>query len=101
MILLLLTLAILATAGAQVLFRLYHVKGHRWALAGTVGLFCLVPPLNYLSLRHWSLGTVYMATALTNVLVLALAKFVLGESIGPRKIQAMALIVCGVVLFNL
>lgn len=101
MTLLPLAVAIIATASAQVLYRLFFLKREKIYLAAAIALFCLAPAMNYLALKNWTLGTVYMATGLTYVLVMMLAKWLLGETIGPRKAQAMLLIVGGVVIFNL
>lgn len=100
MALLPLTLAILATAFAQILYKLFYLRQHKIYLLATMAMFCLAPVMSYMALKQWSLSTVYMATGLTYVLVLILAKVVLGETIGRRKIQAMLLIICGVVVFN-
>ena len=101
MALLPLTLAILATAFAQVLYKLFYLRQHKIYLFATVAMFCLAPVMSYMALKQWSLSTVYMATGLTYVLVLVLAKLLLGEAISRRKIQAMLLIFSGVVIFNL
>jgi drug/metabolite transporter (DMT)-like permease len=100
MTLLPLVLAILSTAGAQILYKLFFLRRKKIYLVATVGLFGMAPAMNYLALKHWPLISVYMATALTYVLVLILAKSVLGETIGRRKIYSMLLIVTGVVIFN-
>ncbi|TKB26122.1 hypothetical protein FCL47_10295 [Desulfopila sp. IMCC35006] len=96
-----LVLAIVTTAGAQVLYRLFFLRRKKRYLLATIGLFCLAPAMSYIALQHWSLSTVYMATGLTYALVLILAKVVLGETISRRKMLAMLLIVGGVVIFNL
>jgi|CXWL01.1.fsa_nt_gi multidrug transporter EmrE-like cation transporter len=101
MTLLPLVLAIVSTAGAQVLYRLFFLRQEKIYLVATIGLFCLAPGMSYLALKHWPMSTVYMSTGLTYALVLALAKLLLGETISRRKMQAMLLIVGGVVIFNL
>jgi multidrug transporter EmrE-like cation transporter len=96
-----LVLAILATAVAQVLFKLYFVRKKFVYLVTTVATFCMAPAMNYLALKDYSLSTVYMATGLTYVLVLVLANALLHETIDRRKTYSMLLIVGGTVVFNL
>ncbi|HEB27822.1 MAG TPA: hypothetical protein ENI05_08615 [Porticoccus sp.] len=95
-----LALAIASTAGAQILYKLFFLRKGKIYLVGALVLFCLAPFMSYIALKQWPLSTVYMATALTYVLTLILAKFVLGESINRRKALAIILIVSGVVIFN-
>ena len=96
-----LTLAIISTAAAQILYKLFFLRQKKIYLVATVAMFCLVPAMSYMALKQWPLSTVYMATGLTYVLVLIMAKLLLGETISRRKMQAMLLIVGGVVIFNL
>lgn len=96
-----LSAAILFTAISQVLYKSFYAT-RRWRiLFVSISLFVLTPFMAYLSLKTLPLSTVYMATGLTYVLVMILARLLLGETICRRKIQAMLLIVCGVVIFNL
>jgi multidrug transporter EmrE-like cation transporter len=92
--------AIAATAAAQLLFKFYFRERRRVWLVLTIALFGTATVMSYLALKEWSLSTVYMATGVTYVLVLAGAAWLLGERIVRRQVLATALIVAGVVLFN-
>lgn len=95
------SLAILFPAISHVLYKSFFTTRSWLKLFTAILLFSLTPIMAYFSLKTMSMSTVYMATGLTYVLVLILAKLVLGEKISRRKMQAMLLIVCGVVIFNL
>lgn len=96
-----LLLAILFTAISHVLYKSFFLTQNWVGLFTAIVLFVLTPFMAYLSLKVLPMSTVYMATGLTYVLVLILAKLLLGEAISRRKIQAMLLIFSGVVIFNL
>lgn len=96
-----LILSVATTAGAQVLFKMYFVQKRFLLVVASVGMFCMAPVMNYLALKDWTLGTVYMATGLTYVLVVVLARLLLSEKVDRQTIYAMALIVAGVVVFNI
>ncbi len=95
-----LAIAIFATAAAQILYKLFFLRQDKIYLVGSLAFFGLAPLMSYIALKHWPLSTVYMATGLTYVLVLILAKVVLGESISRRKMKAIILIISGVIIFN-
>ena len=96
-----LSLAIFFTAISQVLYKSFF-KTRSWpALAIAISLFTLTPLMAYMSLRTLPLSTVYMATGLTYVLVLILARLLLGEAISRYKMQATLMIIGRLVIFNL
>lgn len=92
--------ALTATALAQLCYKVYFVRRKRIYIGAAIALFVMVPPLAYLALTHLGVGIVYMSTALTQILVLVLSRFVLKERIGYSHAAAMALIVAGVVLYS-
>nr|WP_321258817.1 SMR family transporter [uncultured Pseudodesulfovibrio sp.] len=93
--------AIVATAFAQIIFKYAITKRHKIWLATALLLFCIAPLMSCLALKTLSLSTVYMATGLTYVLVILMAKCFLKEQMTKQKISAMLLIVAGVIVFNI
>ena len=100
------TLAILAlaaslicTAAGMVTFKHYYRSRRRADLVWSVLLFAGVPLTTFLALRGLSLGLVYMATAATQVLVLLMSRFFLGERIGPKALPGIALILAGIIIY--
>lgn len=93
--------AIVFTAAAQTLYKLFAENRKLPFLISTIALFVATPIMSYLALRELSLGVVYMSTGLTYILVLMSSRFVLRESVEKRQIFAVALIVAGVGVFNL
>jgi multidrug transporter EmrE-like cation transporter len=96
-----LTAAILFTATAHVLFKLYFLRKNYAYLILSAGFLCATPPMSFLALRELPLSIVYMSTALTYVLVLILARVVLNEYISRRQLLSTMLIMVGVITFNL
>jgi multidrug transporter EmrE-like cation transporter len=96
-----LSCAILFTALAQTLYKLYSLKHKVVYLLFTVIFFCITPLMSYLALRELTLTVVYMSTAITYVLVMFSAKYILDEVIEKRHLYAVALIISGVLVFNI
>lgn len=93
--------ALLATAVGQMLFRMYYVRTRKIYLAAALGTFLAVPLFSYLALLNLTLAFVYMSTALIHVMVLALSCLFLKERLTERQYISMALIIAGIVTFNL
>lgn len=100
MIALVLGLALLSTAVAQVSYKTY-VAVHRetGVLFLALGLFGLAQIGFFVSLTTLDVGLVYMSTGLIHVMVLILSKFVLKESVTIDHWIAVALITLGLVLY--
>jgi drug/metabolite transporter (DMT)-like permease len=92
--------SLLCTAVAQLAFKAYARKPDRWLLAVTIGLFVLVSYANYNALRGLPLGTVYVATAVSQLLVVLLSLVMLGERYTPRQYIGFAVVLLGVVVYN-
>lgn len=92
--------ALLATAAGQLTYKLYYLRKARWLLAATAGLFLLAPFFSYLAQRELSLDVVYMATALTIVMVMLGSVLWLGEKLQRRHIWGAILIISGILLYN-
>ena len=91
--------ALLATAFGQLMFKLFF-RGYRFIwLAAAIAFFCIAPFCNYLALQTLGIGTVYMSTAITIVLVVLLSRMVLGERLSREHGVATLLIVCGVLVY--
>lgn len=91
--------ALVTTALAQVAYKLHYGRpGGGW-LAAAIAMFVAASVLAYLALRALPVGTVYMSTALTQLLVAALAWRVLREPFTREHGIAMAFIVLGIVVY--
>jgi drug/metabolite transporter (DMT)-like permease len=89
------------TALAQIAFKLYFRARARPWLAAAVLLFLLVPFTTYNALKGLSLATVYVATAVSQLLVVAISLLLLGERYSSRQYAGFALVLAGVMLYNL
>lgn len=93
--------AIIFTATSQFLLK-YSLTHRRWPyLFCALLFFALVPLLSFFALKTLELSTVYISTALTQVLVLILARLGLKEEIQRQKIMGICLIVVGIIIFSL
>jgi multidrug transporter EmrE-like cation transporter len=99
--LLTLVLALVLTAAGQVLFKHYYRTRKPWDRYLAVTLFVAVPVINFVSLRGLPFGLVYMSTAGTQVLVLVMSYFFLGERIPPRALPAIGLILAGIAIYGI
>jgi uncharacterized membrane protein len=66
-----------------------------------MAVFVCAPILNFLALTTLDIGFVYMCTAFTHVLIIALSAAFLKESISLQQVGAAALIASGIVLYGL
>jgi multidrug transporter EmrE-like cation transporter len=92
--------ALVATAAGQVLFKYASSRRSRPLVIATILLFCLVPPASFLALRGLSLATVYISTALAQLLAVGAAMAVFGERYSRFQWIGLALILFGVGVFN-
>lgn len=92
-------LALVTTAISQFFLKLYHVKQNRLYILMAICLFSITPVFTFTALRELSLSTVYVSTAITQVMVLFLAKQFLNEKISTNQIKGVALILFGIVIF--
>lgn len=93
-------LAVTGTAVAQTIYKLWAVRRRAALFVLAAGLFMLTQGAFYLALRSLHIGTVYMATALTHVLVLGLARTLLDETVDRRHLTAVGLIGVGLLLYT-
>ena len=91
--------ALCATALAQLFYKLYFRSHRKVHLVLSVGCFLSASLCAYGALKGLTIGMVYMSTALTQLLVIGLAHFVLGERLSRDHGIAMALIVSGIVIY--
>ena len=92
---------IVTTALGQFLYKLYFVRKDFRILIFSVLTFLAAPVCSYLALHDLTIGTVYMSTALIQIAVLTLSKLFLKEHITRTHILASAMIVSGIVFYNL
>jgi drug/metabolite transporter (DMT)-like permease len=99
-----LVMAVGGAAAAQTTFKLWAVDERprrRTLFVGAAALFVLTQGAFFMALRSLNVGTVYMATACTHVLVLVLAHRLLREVIDRRHVTAVTLIIVGLGLYTL
>ena len=93
--------SLLSTALAQLGFKAYF-RSRNWAwLVATIGLFALVPYTTYRALQGLPLATVYVATTLSQLLVVGVSLALMGEHYSRRQWAGFALVLAGVLLYNL
>ena len=95
-----LSFALLATAFSQTLYKSYFMDKRLYKLLGCAVLFAMIPVASYFALQNMGVHYVYTSTAISQVIIIVLAKLLLGEAISKRKTIAVSLIVVGIVLFN-
>ena len=97
--------SLLSTALAQLCFKTFFRQETRRTrpirLAIAIALFVFATWATYQALRGLSLSTVYIATAVTQTLVVLLSLMLLNERFSARQYAGFSLILIGVVLFNL
>lgn len=91
--------ALFATAQAQLSYKLYFRARQRTHLAVALVCFTGASVGSYIALKSLSIGTVYMSTAITQLIVVGLAHRVLGEPLTRDHGIALVLIVSGIVLY--
>lgn len=96
---LLLALAILATACAQIAFKHHHVSGRKSSLLLALAMFAGIPPLTYLAIRGLGVGRVYVFTSLSYALVVFLGREFFDEKVSREQLHGLALIVLGCMLY--
>jgi len=85
----------------QVYYKLYFRTRKMSHLIISIAIFLTAPVGSYLALRHLSIGLVSMSTAITQIIVLTLAHFVLKEQITRAHVLAMLVITAGVIIFSM
>ena len=93
--------SVLVTIGAQLCFKAYHLNGRRRQLLLAIAMFVSVVPCTMLAVRYFGIGRVYIASALSYVAAPAAAVYLFHERINRMQAGALALIVAGVVVYNL
>ena len=96
-----LTLCLLCTVGAQLCFKAYHLRHHRMLLWMALALFAAAVPSTMFAVRDLGIARVYVAAALTYVAAPLLAIRLFGERFGRLQAAGLALIVVGVIVYNL
>lgn len=96
-----LAIAIAATAAGQVLFKHASIAHSRKFTFGAIAAFCLAPIGAFLALHSLSLATVYVCTAISQLLVVMASMVLFGERYDHKQWTGLALILIGVIVFNL
>ena len=96
-----LALALLATALGQLLYKWSALRHSRILVCAAIACFCIAPIASYLALRSMSLATVYVSTAISQLVVVFGSMISFGERYGFRQWFGLALILAGVIVFNL
>lgn len=96
-----LTASLLCTALAQLGYKAFF-KSRRWPwLAATIVLFALVPYTTYRALQGLPLATVYVAATISQLLVVGVSLALMGEHYSRRQWLGFALVLGGVLIYNL
>lgn len=96
-----LAIAIAATAFGQLLFKHASVVRSRLYTLYAVAAFCIAPIAAFMALHSLSLATVYVCTAISQLIVVLASLALFGERYDPRQWAGLGLILAGVILFNL
>ena len=92
--------SLLATIGAQLFFKDYHLRRRRSHLLLAIVLFTAAVPCTMLAVRYFGIGRVYIATALSYAATPAAAVYLFHERMNRMQVAALALIVAGVFAYN-
>ena len=95
-----LAVTVVATVSAQISFKYFHKSKARIHLVVAVGLFGLAVPCTIIAARDLGIGRVYVATALTYALAPVAGRIFFSERVNRTQWLALALISCGVLLYN-
>lgn len=98
---LLLAMALLITAGGQVLFKHYHVAKATSSLILAVMSFVIVVPITFVCVRLLGLATVYVFMSINYGLVALAGTFFFGESMTRTQLAGIALVIAGCIIYNL
>ena len=96
-----LAVSLLFTALAQIAFKAYFGKRAWPMLACAIGFFLLVPFTTYNALKGLPLATVYVATAASQLLVVVMSLAFMGERYSSRQYLGFALVLAGILVYNL
>lgn len=88
------------TACGQITYKLFSTTRRTVFLGTALGLFIMAQLANYIALHRLSIGTVYIGTGITHILILVLSRAVLKEKLTRDHLIAVLLIVSGLVLFG-
>lgn len=92
--------SLLSTALAQLAYKaFFRTRRRRW-LGVTLALFVLVPYTTYRALQGLPLATVYVATAISQLIVVGASLTLMGERYTRRQWLGFALVLGGVMLYN-
>lgn len=92
--------ALTTTALGQVVLKIFAKTNRRLHFFVAIAFFVLAPCSSYFALRGLGIGTVYMSTSITQVMVLLLAWRLLQEQVTRDHLIAMALIIGGLILYT-
>ncbi|RAP58433.1 SMR family transporter [Oleiagrimonas sp. MCCC 1A03011] len=96
-----LAIAICATTLGQICFKYYALYRRRIMLLSAIALFGAIPLFTFFAVRGLGLGTVYISTGLSYVLVALFGKILLKEKVSAGHALALALIVTGCILYGI
>ena len=96
-----LTIAIFFTSAGQLLFKYYSKTKHKLILIPTFFSFIAVPFFSYKALIGLTIDTVYMATAITIVLVLFGGIIFFKEKISKAQLLSSLIIILGIIIYNI
>ncbi|MCJ7701310.1 MAG: EamA family transporter [Anaerolineales bacterium] len=92
--------ALFSTALGQAFFKYSFQMKKNTYLAIAIGFFVVTPLLSYIALQRLYISTVYMSTAVTQVIILGLSRFFLKEELTKDHFVAITFILLGVIIFS-
>ena len=97
-----LAVTLLATAIGQLGFKHASLRRSRRETIAAAAIFCAAPIASFLlALRQLSIATVYVSTALSQIIVVMMSLKLFQERYSGQQWAGLALILAGVVIFNL
>ena len=95
-----LAIAIAATACGQLLYKHASVTRSRMFTLYAIIAFCIAPVAAFMALHSLSLATVYISTAISQLIVVLASMLLFGERYDHRQWAGLGLILTGVIVFN-
>jgi drug/metabolite transporter (DMT)-like permease len=89
-----------SVALAQTAFKLYFNRRQWHVLACAIGFFIFVPFTTYKALQGLPLATVYVATAVSQLLVVLISLGFMGERYSKKQFLGFFLVLLGMIIYN-
>ncbi len=94
-------MGVVFTALGQLLYKQYFNRKQKIFLGLAILFFISVPYWNYKALTRLSIDLVYMLASLTILIVVTFSIGLFGEKVSKQQWLAAALIILGIILYNI